>query len=346
MAALPGPRGSEMTNRARCVALLCMLLLPTASAAEPVTLKLAFFTSDRASVYASAVKPFVDAVNAEGKDLLKIKVHFSGVLGREQDKQPHLVLNGTADIAFVTPGISLDLFHDNAVIELPGLFRDMREATLIYTRLIAANALKGYERFVTIGAYGSELESLHTRVPVNSLAELKGMTIRVNNQTAGIALKKLGMTPAVMPIHQISGAISNGSIGGTAVPLSMLFEFGIGRVATNHYFLLTSSAPLALLMNRQKFASLPPNLQGIIRKFSGDWAAARFIEARAKIETSVMLQLKADPRRNFVLPTPADVKLADTAFHATTEQFVSKSRHNRDLLRTVRSEVAKLRSGE
>ena len=134
------------------------------------------------------------------------------------------------------------------------------------------------------------------------------MTIRVNNPTAGLALAKLGMKPTVMQIQQISSAISSGTIEGAAVPLSMLFEFGIGRVATHHYFLLTSSAPLALLMSRKKFESLPPKAQDVIRKFSGEWSAERFIEVRARIESDVMKQLKSDARRNFVLPSAADME--------------------------------------
>jgi len=328
---------------ARCAALAC-LFVPTLSVAEPIKLKLAFFTSDRASVYRTAVKPFVDAVNAEGKGYLEIEVHFSGALGREQSQQPRLLLDGVADIAFVIPGNALDRFHDNALIELPGLFRDMREATLVYTRLIAANALKGYEDFLVLGAYGSELESLHTRAPAKTLADFRGKAIRVNNPTAGLALAKLGMNPTVMEIHKISSAISDGAIAGAAVPLSMLFEFGIGRVATNHFFLLTSSAPFALLMSRSRFERLPPKAQGIIRKFSGEWTAERFIEIRAPIESDLMKQLKSDSRRRFILPSPADQTRAETAFAAVTKEVVAKRPHHRELLDRVRAEIAKVRA--
>lgn len=257
-----------------------------------------------------------------------------------------MLLDGVPDIAFVIPGIAQSRFHDNAIIELPGLFRDLREATLVYTRLTAANALKGYEQFVVLGAYGSELESLHTRPAVKTLDDLRGMTIRVNNPTAGLALAKLGMKPTVMQIQQISSALSSGTIEGAAVPLSMLFEFGIGRVATHHYFLLTSSAPLALLMSRKKFESLPPKAQDVIRKFSGEWSAERFIEVRARIESDVMKQLKSDARRNFVLPSAADMAWAQMAFKDVTEEVVAESPHNREVLTRVRAEIAKLRTAE
>jgi TRAP-type C4-dicarboxylate transport system substrate-binding protein len=132
--------------------LLALALYPGVVNADPITLKLAFFSSDRSTTYLAAVKPFVDAVNAEGKGLVEIVLYSGGVLGRDIARQPQVVLDGGADIAFVVPGYSPERFSDNSVVELPGLFRNTREGTEVYTRLIAEDALKGCEDFVVIGA--------------------------------------------------------------------------------------------------------------------------------------------------------------------------------------------------
>ena len=81
---------------------------------------------------------------------------FGGALGKAPAQQPQLVRDGVADIAYIVPGYTAEQFPDNAVIELPGLFRDQREASLVFTRLIAANALRGYEDFVVINAFTAE----------------------------------------------------------------------------------------------------------------------------------------------------------------------------------------------
>lgn len=326
---------------------LACVLLPAAAAAEPAKLKLSFYTSDRANVYLSAVKPFVEAVNAEAKGLLEIEVFFSGALSRRHSPlQPQIVLDGTADMAFIIPGMTPDLFPDNVIIELPGLFRDLREATYTYTRLVAANALKGYAPFHVIGAYGSELESFHVRPPVASLDSLQGKKIRVNNPTEAAVIEKLGMSPALMPLNTTAEAISNGSIDGAMAPASMLFEFGIARVASHHYFLNVSSAPLALVINRKALDRLPAQAQDIIRKYSGKWTAARFVEVRATIEQQVMDQLKADKRRNVIFPSQSDTERATAVFKAVTKETVANNEHHRKLLELAKSEIAKLRSSE
>jgi TRAP-type C4-dicarboxylate transport system substrate-binding protein len=328
---------------ARC-ALLLFALLPASLVAEPITLKLAFFSSDRSLTYRGAIEPFIEAVNSEGKGLVKIDLYSGGILGKEIAQQPQVVLDGAADIAFVVPGYTPDRFPDNSVLELPGLLPDIREGTLVYTQLIAANALKGYEGFFVIGAFVTEPESIHSRAPINSIDDLKGKRIRVNNIGEGAALERLGVIPVLMQITQISDAISKGSIDGAAVSISPLSDFGIKRVAVSHYFLETSGAPLALLMNRKSFDALPRPAQDIIRKHSGMWVAERFIETYEVAVAQVMKQLKSEPNRKLTFPSQQDLDVAHAAYKDVIAEWAAASPHHRELLELVKSEITNLRS--
>lgn len=325
-------------------AVLALSLLPCAAAAEPIKLNLAFFSSDRSTSYVAAVKPFVDAVNVEAKGLVEIDVKFSGALGKDPAQQLQLVLDGTADIAYVIPGYRPDRFPDNAVIELPGLFQDMREATLVFTRLVAAKALRDYEDFVVIGAFASELASIHCRVPLASLEDMKGKRIRANNPIGAAALEKLGVAPVLLPVNQIAEAMSSSRIDCASLPPAPLFEFGVARVAAHHFLLRTSPAPLVVLMSRKKFESLPEQVQGIIRKHAGEWSATRFVEIREAIEAEVMQRLKSDPKRQIVFPSQPDLDKAQNAFKSVVEQWATASPRNRELLGMARAEIVKLRS--
>jgi TRAP-type C4-dicarboxylate transport system substrate-binding protein len=325
---------------------LALALLPAHAAAESIDLKLSFFSSNRSMSYLAAVKPFVDAVNAEAKGLVDIKVYFSGTLGKDIAQQPQLVLDGAFDIAFVVPGYTPATFPDNTIIELPGLFRNMREGTLVYTQLIALNALTGYKDFFVIGAYVSEPETIHGKNVINSIDDLKGTRIRVNNPSETALFEKLGAIPVPMPINQISDAISSGKIDAAAVALTPLSDYGIKRVATHHYLLGTNGAPLALLMNRKRLEALPKTAQDIIRKHSGEWAANRFIEAYEVSDRLVMEQLKSDPQRSLVAPSQRDLGIADSAFKSVIAEWADKSPHNQELLKLARAGIAKLRSSD
>jgi TRAP-type C4-dicarboxylate transport system substrate-binding protein len=328
----------------RC-AVLFSLLCPRAACCEPIRLKLSFFSSDRTVLYRAAVKPFVDAVNADAKGMLEIEVYFSGALGKDLSKQSQMVLDGVVDIGYVIPAMTPDRFADNAVIELPGLYRDVREATQVFSGLVRAQRLRGYNDFVVIGAYATEPESIHVRPAITGLDDLRGKRIRVNNVFEAVALDKLGIRPALMPINEAAEGISSGVIDGATLPTAPMPEFGIGRVATNHYMLHTSAIPLLLLMNRNKFASLPDNAKAILRKYSGDWAVERFIDVFQTRTDEVMDQLNADPKRQVIAASPADLKKAQIAFDAVVGDFAAKQ-GGESLLRAARTKIEELHASE
>ncbi len=286
----------------------------------------------------------MDAVNAEAKGLLEIEVYFSGALGKSPTQQPQLVRDGVAELAYIIPGYTADQFPDNAVIELPGLFRDQQEASLVFTRLIAARALKGYDDFVVINAFTAEPHSIHTRRPVASLADLKGLKIRANNPTEAATFEKLGMCAAVMPVNQISEGISKGTLDGAAVPPAMLNEFGVGRLTGYHYMLHADAPSLALVMSRKTFAGLPENVQAIIRKYSGEWAVARSNKFFEDINAKAMEQLKSDPDRKVIFPSRADLPRIQAAFKEVTDEWEAKSPRNHELLEMAKAEIEKLRN--
>jgi TRAP-type C4-dicarboxylate transport system substrate-binding protein len=333
---------SMFRTLARC-ALLWLALLPAASAAEPIKLKMAYFSSDRTTTYLAAIKPFVDSVNAEAADLVQIDVSLSGTLGKNPTQQLQLVLDGTADLAFVVPGYTPERFPDNEVVELPGLFKNIREGTLVYTGLIAANALRGYDDLFVVGAFAAEPETIHTRLPAASLEALAGMRIRSNNPVQAVALAGLGMVPVELPINQASSAISSGKLDGAMTGPAPLIEFGISRVVSNHYLLAVSAAPLLVVMNRKKFEGLPEQAKQIIRKFSGEWAAERYIEIYRAVNNASLESLKQDPNRNVAVPSPADLARADTVFRAEVDTWSAADPRHRQLLAEAEAELGRIR---
>ncbi len=320
------------------------LLLSSAAVADPIELKLAFFGSEATNTYHSGVKPFVDGVNAEGKGLVTIKVYADGGLGRVLAEQPRMVLDGTTDIAWIIPGQTPYRFPDNELIEQPGMFRSTREGTLVYTRLIAAKALRGYDDFFVIGAFTTAPSFIHSRKPVGSLAALKGQKIRANNATEAEVLERLGAWPTVMEPPKLANAIRSGAIDGVAMNPTGPFDYGVSQIATNHYLLRSGATPLTLVMNRKKFDGLPEAVRMLIRKYSGEGAAAAWIEFYGRAESERLDKTKADPARTVVEPSPADLATAQRVYRSMIDAWAAKSPHNRDLLKMVEAELATIRS--
>jgi len=155
------------------VVMLAVLLAPFAAKADPQKLKLAMFSADTEMTWVAAIKPWADAVNKAGAGIVAIDEYPNGALGRALPQQAQMVLDGVADIAFVIPGVTPGRFPDNEVMDLPGLFRNIREATLVYTRLMDRHVIRGFDDYYVLGAMGTTPFEIDSRAKITSLADLK-----------------------------------------------------------------------------------------------------------------------------------------------------------------------------
>ncbi|MCC6888205.1 MAG: TRAP transporter substrate-binding protein [Hyphomicrobiales bacterium] len=328
----------------RCLLPLLAVVAFHASA-QPVKLKFAIFTPDKEMTFVTTFKPFADAVNRDGQGTVQIDLYPNGALGRNPMAQAQMVLDGVADIAWVVTSYTPGRFHENELLELPGLFRDLREATLAYTRLVRGGILKGHEDYYPIGLFGTAPYSVHGRFPINSVADLKGKKIRVSGAMESASLKALGAVPVGMPITEVAEALSRGTIDGSTAHPSVLFDFGVVRVTTSHYFTRLGSVPIAMLMNRKKFDSLPQAAKDIIARHSGEASAKNFIDGINRYNDALVKKMQADSSRKVVFPSPADLEAVQGTLKTVISEWAGRSPRNRELLNAMENELAKIRSG-
>lgn len=335
-----------MLRNAKRAAVALMALWSLSVCAEPIKLRFAIFSPDSEQTYLSVFRPFAEAVNKDAAGTVVIELYPNGALGRSPAQQAQMVLDGVADLAWVVPSFTPGRFRDMEVFELPGLFRDLNEATLVMTRLIDSGQIKGYEQFIPIGSFGTAPYSIHTRVPIKTLADLKGRKIRVAGAMEGDTLKALGAVPIGMPTTEITESIGRGTIDGTTSHPAPLFDFGFNRVVNAHYFIQLGVLPVDVLMNKAKFDSLPKAGQEAIRKHSGLWMAKLFSTSITTYNNQLMKKLSDDPKRTVIFPTPADQNAAQMVFNGVISAWAAKSERNKQLLQRVRDEIAAVRAGK
>ena len=90
-------------------------------------LKWAVFTPDNEVTFRTVMKPFAETVQRESDNAVVFDLFPNGALGRNPGQQPQMVVDGVADVAWVVPSYSPGRFPDTEVLELPGLFKDLRE---------------------------------------------------------------------------------------------------------------------------------------------------------------------------------------------------------------------------
>src|SRR5580700_7816383 len=114
-------------------------------------LKWAVFTPDSEVTFRTVMKPFAETVQRETNNAVIFDLFPNGALGRNPGQQPQMLIDGVADLAWVIPSYSPGRFPDTEVLELPGMFKDLREGSLVSTALAARNVFRDYGDFYVVG---------------------------------------------------------------------------------------------------------------------------------------------------------------------------------------------------
>ena len=307
-------------------------------------LKWAVFTPDSEVTFRTVMKPFAETVQRETKNAVVFDLFPNGALGRNPGQQPQMLLDGVADLAWVVQSYSPGRFPDTEVLELPGMFKDIRESSLVAMGLAKANVLKDYGDYYIVGLWGTAPYSIHTNFPVNSIADLKGKTIRASSKNESAALRAFGAVPIGMPVTEIPEAISRGTISGTTSHMSPFFDFGLDRVTNNHFFIGLGVVPLAVLMNKKKFDALPAASRAAIERNSGDTITKVWINSITAYNAANLEKLKSNPKNKVVFPSQAQLDEAQKLLTPVREEWVAASPRHKELKTALDAELAKVRA--
>jgi TRAP-type C4-dicarboxylate transport system substrate-binding protein len=248
------------------------------------------------------------------------------------------------DIGFIVPPFTPGRFPDSEVLELPGVFNDLAEGTRVYTRLAQSGVLADYGNFIPIAMWSTPPFSLHSNFPINSVKDLKGKKVRGSGVIQIESLKSLAAVPVGMPPTEVPEALSRRTIDASTSQPAVLYDFGLDRVTSHHYFVKLGIVPLAVVMNRQKFDSLPQAGQDAIRKHSLDWINRLYLDSMLEYDSSLVKKLQSDPKRKVVFPDAADQRAAQVAFEPVIKAWVAKSPRNAELYKALTAEIDKDRA--
>jgi len=318
----------------------------TLAQGQPIKLKFAVFSPDTERLFNTVKKPFAEAVNKASGGTVEIELFPNGALGRAPQQQAQMVLDGVADIGFIVPPFTPGRFPDIEVMELPGLFRDLAEATHVYTRLLQSGVLRDHGDYVTIAAWGTPPFSLHSNFAISSLKDLRGKKVRGSGIIQIESLKAIGAVPVGMPPTEVPEALARKTIDAATSQPAVLFDFGLDRVTSHHYFVRLGVVPLAVVMNRKSFEALPKAAQDAIRTHSLDWINKLYIDSMLVYDKSLIDRLKSDPKRTIVFPDESDAAAAKKAFEPVIQAWVKKSPRNQEIYQATLTEIEKFRSGK
>jgi TRAP-type C4-dicarboxylate transport system substrate-binding protein len=204
---------------------------------------------------------------------------FPGGTLTPADKCYDGVVKGISDIGFSVLAYTRGKFPLTEVSDLPMGMKTGLVATKVINDYYKKFKPKEFDEVKIMYLHGHGPGILHTKKEVKKLEDLKGMKIRCTGMAAKI-VGALGATPVAMPMGETYDAISRGVVDGSMAPQEALQGWKWGEVVkyTIENFGSSYSTGFFVVMNKDKWNSLPPDVQKIIEQVNEE-----YIEKQGKL---------------------------------------------------------------
>ncbi len=253
-------------SRILCACLVAVAVAGTGAYAATLHLKMGH-SANKADGQHAAAEKLAELVKQRTKGEVDITIFPAGQLGNDA-ALINGVRGGTIDIVCSGASNYNGIVPNTAALELPFVFRNAQHAYTVLDGAVGQGVLN------ELSAHG--MKSLaywengwraftNNKHPITKPDDLKGLKIRSTSNPYHIqAFKLLGMNPAPMPIAELYTALENGTFDAQEHPInvtwsSKFYEVQKYLTVSNHVY-----SPLIVVMNKDKFDSLPTNYQKIV----------------------------------------------------------------------------------
>jgi TRAP-type C4-dicarboxylate transport system substrate-binding protein len=244
--------------------------LDSVQAADPIKLNYSIFfpAPHKNTVLATE---WAQEIEKRTNGAVKITMFPGGTL-TPADKCYDGVVKGISDIGMSVLGYTRGRFPLTEVIDLPLGYKNGLAATQLVNLYYQKFKPKEFDdvKVMYLHAHGPGI--LHSKTPVNNLAELKGMKIVCHGLSAKV-VAALGGTPVAMPMPERYDALQKGVAEGAVNPIESLKGWKLGEVIkyTTQNFGSAYSTAFFVVMNKEKWNSLPPQVQKTIEAVNEEW---------------------------------------------------------------------------
>ncbi len=231
---------------------------------KTIELSLAHFFSSTHPVETELVKGWTAAVSEATNGKVNITSYPGGTLLTANNCYGGVV-NGIADIGLSCFSYTRDVFPVLEGFELPGVdYKSSAAASEVAWEGIKQLNPKEIQNTKLMMVIATGSGDLFTKDPVQSLEDLKGMTIRGTGLSA-TTIELLGGTPIAMPQSDVFEALQKGIVKGNLGPIEVLKGWNHAEVTnyiTKTPFLYNTL--FFMTMNLETWNSLPEDIQNAI----------------------------------------------------------------------------------
>lgn len=205
-----------------------------------------------------------------GKD--KVKVFGDSSLGSEKDTIEQVKI-GALDMVRASSAAFNGIVPESVIPSLPFLFRDINHLRSTMYGPQGDKVLAGFEKagFVGLVMYESGARSMYAKKPIRSVADTKGMKIRVIPSDLMVSLvSAMGASPTPMPFAEVYTGLKTGLLDAAENNYPSYDEAKHYESAPFYSETMHVMTPEVLVFSKKIWDTLSPEEQTAIRKAAKD----------------------------------------------------------------------------
>jgi TRAP-type C4-dicarboxylate transport system substrate-binding protein len=320
-------------------AVTAALLILTAPGAWAATVWECYVYNPVASLPSvQGVVRFIETVKKQTNGELEINLHLGGSLPIKADGITAAV--GDNVIQLGDDGFATGTIPITAILRLPMLlqsYQDLDKAmAILRPHLDEAYGKRG---IIVLGQYSYPFQVIWGRKKIASLADLKGLKLRVTSVEQGEFIRRFGGISLPIGSPDVAAALDRGLVEGVLTASS-----GGGLtwhdLLKSRYAFPTSYVNSTLVVNQEAFEKLPPATQKIVRD-AGAEAAAWATSEMKRQEDEVTARFG---KEGMILTdaTPAEIKEATDRLSPYWDEWATKhSAEAVSILKEIRAAVGR-----
>ncbi|MDO5058460.1 MAG: TRAP transporter substrate-binding protein [Neisseria sp.] len=246
-----------------------------------IVLKVAHFWPATAMSQKKVLEPWCEKIAQESNQQMTCQFYPAMQLGGTPPQLVDQVTDGVADIVWTLPGYTAGRFPSAEVMELPFLTKDGEKSSRVAWKLYEEFGQKDFEAVKPLAFNVHDRGQIHNNVrPITRVEDFKGLKLRAPTRLTNKLVEALGATPVNIPMPSLAESVSKGVVDGYILPWEVVPTLKLHEMTKYHSEInapdpVLYSAVFSILMNKQRYESLPDNLKKVIDDNSGaDFSAS------------------------------------------------------------------------
>ena len=241
-----------------------------------------------------AAQQFADKVGELTGGKIKVIHHHSGALGGEREVAQQIQL-GTVDFGPITAAPLSTLVPEMSAFQLPYIFRDYQH---VYAALDGSDVIRKYYEPVLdkkglklVGFYAAGYRGIYGHFPINSVADVKGKKIRVQEDKILVAtFKALGMISTPIAFPEVATSLQTKVIDSAEGGINTFYHNKFYDIVKYVADVRHTHQVIVLIMSKASWVKQDPATQKAIMeaaKFSEQWNRKFILDEDKNIQEQV-----------------------------------------------------------